>query len=127
MIKEIDWSSPTYRHRVGGPAYIYINNSNFDSLPQYHFDRDSMCDVFDADFMMWFYDHLEDRNEEFIITHVDDEYYIIHLQSGTIINWYKHMGQTNTCNKHLTLDDLRDFKRMLLESFGYREVKEYVL
>lgn len=123
MIREIDWSSPTYRYGIGDPAYIYINNTKFDNLSQYHFDRDFMCDVFDEDFMMWFWDHLEDRNEEFIITHVDDEYYIIHLPSGTIINWYKHMGRTNTCNKNLTMDDLRDFKRMLLESFGYREVK----
>ena len=102
------------KHKTENPLFV--------ELPYYHFDRCEMCRIFDSEFMLWFQDHLEDRNEEFIITRVEDEYYIIHLPSGTIINWYKHMGRTNTCNKNLTLDDLREFKKMLLESFGYKEV-----
>ena len=43
----------------------------------------------------------------------DDEYYILHKPSGTMINWYKHMGRTNTCNKDLSLDELRLFLLLL--------------
>ena len=82
-----------------------------------------MCEVFDAEFMNWFWDNIYHRTDEFLITkNCGDEFYIIHFPSGTIVNWYKHVGRTNTCNKNLTLDDLREFKKMLLESFGYEEV-----
>ena len=30
-----------------------------------------------------------------------------------MINWYKHMGRTNTCNKDLSLDELRLFLLLL--------------
>lgn len=123
MIKKINYNDSSHRDKDGYPVYYETKNPLFKNLPQYHFDRDDMCDVFDVDFMKWFWDHgLENRNDEFLITSEDDEFYIIHFPSGTIINWYKHMGRTNTCNKNLTLDDLREFKKMLLESFGYEEV-----
>lgn len=123
MIKKIDYSRTERRDENRCPVYYETKNPLFTNLPQYHFDRGDMCEVFGAEFMSWFWDHLEDSNSEFLITREDDEFYIIHFPSGTIINWYKHMGRTNTCNKDLTLDDLREFKKMLLESFGYEEVK----
>lgn len=106
----------------GYTVYYETKNPLFLDLPQYHFDRDDMCSIFDSDFMNWMWDHIGEFNEEFLITRRDDEFYIIHFQSGTIVNWYKHMGRTNTCNKGLTLDDLKEFKKMLLDSFGYVEV-----
>lgn len=110
------------KNRVGDDAVYYKSiNSLFEDLPQYHFDRDDMCEVFDSDFMEWFWDHIEEDGDEFRITRKDDEFYIIHFPSGTIVNWYKHMGRTNTCNKNLDLDDLREFKKMLLDDFGYYE------
>ena len=123
MIKEIDYTNGKHRDEYGYCTYYVTKNPLFQSLPQYHFDRGDMCDVFDVDFMRWFWDHLGDSNDEFLLTRNDDEFYIIHFPSGTIVNWYKHMGRTNTCNKNLTLDDLREFKKMLLESFGYEEVE----
>ncbi len=91
-----------------------------ETLPQYHFERD--------DFVRVFYDIFS--NEEVIDIQVececnqqydyfslesyDNEYYIIHRDSGTIINWYKHLGRTNTCNKEgFTLEDLREFLLLL--------------
>ena len=48
--------------------------------------------------------------DEFVMVKNGDEYYIIHLASGTVINWYKHLGRTNTCNKSgFTIDDLNEF------------------
>ena len=122
MIRKIDYTSGAHRDEDGRPVYYETKNPLFQDLPQYHFDRSDMCEILDVDFMWWFWDHLEERTDEFLLTRSDDEFYIIHFTSGTIINWYKHMGRTNTCNKNLTLDDLREFKKMLLESFGYEEV-----
>lgn len=122
MIKKIDYDSPSRLDDEGYPVYYETTNPLFQELPQYHFDRNDMCSVFDSKFMEWFWDNFERRNDEFLLTRSDDEFYIIHFKSGTIVNWYKHMGRTNTCNKDLTLDDLREFKKMLLESFGYEEV-----
>ena len=34
----------------------------------------------------------------------EDDWYILHKPSGTLINWYKHCGRINTCNKMLTLE-----------------------
>lgn len=123
MIKRINWNSPLRMDEEGYSVYYESKNPLFAYLPQYHFERNDMCEVFDAEFMDWFWDHLERKNDEFLITRSDDEFYIIHFGSGTIINWYKHMGRTNTCNKDLTLDDLREFKKMLLESFDFEEVE----
>ena len=125
MIKKINYNNLTHRDEYGYPVYYETNNSLFEELPQYHFDRSDMCDVFDTEFMEWFWDHLGDRSDDFLITQNGDEYYIIHFPSGTIVNWYKHMGRTNTCNKNLTLDDLREFKKMLLASFDYEEIEPY--
>lgn len=123
MITKIDYNSSAHRDEDGYPVYYETKNPLFMDLPQYHFNRDDMNEIFDTDFIEWFWDHIENRNDEFYITRTHDEFYIIHFPSGTIINWYKHMGRTNTCNKNLTLDDLREFKKMLLESFGYEEDK----
>ena len=30
-----------------------------------------------------------------------------------MINWYKHIGRTNTCNKDLSLDELKLFLLLL--------------
>lgn len=121
MIKQIDYFDGKHTDKDGGIIYYKTKNPLFQPLPQYHFDRDDMCKVFDEDFIWWLYDHVNESNDEFEISRVSDEYYIIHFSSGTIVNWYKHMGRTNTCNKPLTLDDLREFKKMLLESFGYED------
>lgn len=124
MIRKIDYLDPKNRDEEGYPIYYKTMNPLFQDLPQYHFDRTEMCKVFDVRFMEWFWDYLNSDNGEFALRHSDDEFYIIHYRSGTIVNWYKHMGRTNTCNKPLTLDDLREFKKMLLESFGFEEVIE---
>ena len=124
MIRKIDYCSPEHRDSEGNPIYYKTNNPLFKDLPQYHFNRNDMCEVFDTDFIWWFWDHIGEINDEFLLTRRGDEFYIIHYASGTIVNWYKNMGRTNTCNKNLTLDDLQEFKKMLLSSFDYEEVEE---
>lgn len=121
VIKKIDYNSIVHRDEDGYPVYYKTSNPLFEDLPQYHFDRNVMSAVFDVAFEEWLWDHIEDDNDEFLITRRGDEFYIVHFPSGTIVNWYKHVGRTNTCNKDLSMDDLIEFKKMLLEAFGYEE------
>lgn len=86
------------------------------TLPQYHFDRSDFCKVFEEVFTL---DEIIDIDVEcgcqrhlgeFSLLRWEDEFYILHRSSGIMINWYKHYGRTNTCNKpDFTLDDLREF------------------
>ena len=98
-------------------------------LPQYHFDRDDFCKVIEEVFT-WdeFIDiavecgcnrHLDD----FTLMRWEDEFYILHRNSGIMINWYKHAGRTNTCNKpDFTLDDFREFLVKLREDLVWNGV-----
>ena len=91
-----------------------------ETLPQYHFDRDDFCKVFrevftddeiiDIDVMCGY----PQNTDNFLLYRWEDEFYIIHRDSGTIINWYKHLGRTNTCNKEaFTLADLKELLLLL--------------
>ena len=92
-----------------------------DEMKQYHFDRQDFCHAFENIFTT---DEILDIEELCLNTttldhfHLfytkDEEYYIVHLPSGTMINWYKHLGRTNTCNKNnYTLNDLNRFLKAL--------------
>ena len=54
---------------------------------------------------------------------VEDEFYILHRDSGILINWYKHAGRTNTCNKpDFTLDDFREFLIELRKNLVWNDI-----
>ena len=101
-------------------------NNKLRDLPQYHFDRDDFCKVFLEFFT---YDEIYDIEalcqgtkylDSFILMYDEDEFYILHKNSGVMINWYKHLGRTNTCNREdFTLDDLRVFLKTLKEDLNY--------
>lgn len=100
-------------------------NNILKDLPQYHFDRDEFCKVFREFFTS---DQIYDIEamcqegrifDEFSLIYNDDEFYILHRPSGIMINWYKHLGRTNTCNRpDFTLDDLRVFLKALKEELN---------
>lgn len=92
-------------------------------LPQYHFDRDEFCRVFHEVFTS---DQICDIESEcirslchygdFSLFYDESDFYILHRDSGIMINYYKHLGWTNTCNRPgFTLDDLRVFLKALKE------------
>ena len=100
-----------------------------ETLPQYHFDRDDFCKVFrevftddeiiDIDVMCGY----PQNTDNFLLYRWEAEFYIIHRDSGTIINWYKHLGRTNTCNKEaFTLADLKELLLLLKEDLKEVEV-----
>lgn len=94
---------------------------NLERNRSYHFVRDEMEkifeEVFPSDSQVWDWDEVRNcdfRDTNSFHTFRDfDEYYILHKPSGTMINWYKHIGRTNTCNKDLSLDELKLFLLLL--------------
>lgn len=92
-----------------------------DCLPQYHFDRGDFCKVFHEFFTSDQIFDIEaecqgcqDHFGDFSLFWDSDEFYILHRDSGIMINYYKHLGRTNTCNcPDFTLDDLRVFLKAL--------------
>lgn len=94
---------------------------NLESNHQYHFTRDEMTKVFEEVFPLnsklydwdnvWCCDFKD--TDSFHAFRDEDEYYILHKPSGTMINWYKHMGRSNTCNKDLSSDELKLFLLLL--------------
>ena len=94
---------------------------NLERNRSYHFVRDEMEkifeEVFPLDSQAWDWDcvwYCDFRDTNSFHAFKDyDEYYILHKPSGTMINWYKHIGRTNTCNKDLSLDELRLFLLLL--------------
>ena len=67
--------------------------------------------------------------DEFSLFRVDDEFYILHRNSGTLINWYKHAGRTNTCNNpDFSMEDFRVFLTKLREELVWAgEIKDDAL
>jgi len=100
--------------------------NNLEELAQYNIDRDVFVKLFNKhghlSELMW--DFLPDHTTyNYKIFRIEDEFYILHLPSGTMINWYKHEGRTNTCNKNLTLDEYEEFFRMFYNELAGIEEK----
>ena len=103
-------------------------------LPQYHFIRDEMTKIFEEVFPLdseeWDWDpvwmcEFGDTSSFHCFKDADtEEYYILHKYSGTMINWYKHMGRTNTCNKNLSLDELKLFLLLLRKELVEEKIIE---
>ncbi len=91
-------------------------------LPDHHFDREEFVSAFREIFSEEEITDLEVRCQgstnayDFLLYWQDDTFYIMHLASGTIISWYKHLGRSNTCNKEdFDLSDLKTFLTLLKE------------
>lgn len=98
------------------------------NLPQYHFERSMFVTAFSSILGSDMCKQVQDlcietrMTPSFLLINDGDERYVIHLPSGTIINWYKHLGRTNTCNKPgFGLDDLRDMLLSLKEELSEQD------
>ena len=91
--------------------------NHLETLKQYYFERDILVKYFNdyaplfSDFMWNQGSHF--RTDYFYFFRDEDEFYLVHKDSGTIINWYKHLGRTNTCNKDLSLEELKTLLLLL--------------
>ncbi len=107
----------------------FIQTYNIEELPQYHFDRATFVsafeEVFSTDDLFDLYEACckDTRLKNFYLYHdTFEEFYIVHIPSRTVINWYKHLGRTNTCNKEeFGLDDLHEFLQLLRSDFVSEE------
>ena len=104
-------------------SIISVKSKYLQELPYNYFDRDLFINAFREVFSSEEIFNLEvacqehKSTDDFLLYYYEDEFYIIDLASGTIINWYKHLGRTNTCNKEgFTLEDLVEFLKLLKES-----------
>ena len=88
--------------------------SPFETLPQYALDRDEFVRIY-GDISEALMNESWYETSNFKGWYNDDEWYILHKTSGTMINWYKHCGRTNTCNKVLTIKQHEEFAKMILE------------
>lgn len=78
---------------------------------QYPIERETFCEIFkDID---WFGEDVETDN--FKLWRKWDDFYILHIPSGTLITWYKHLGRCLECNKNLTTEDYKTFASMLFD------------
>ena len=89
----------------------YYNNDT--ELDQYYFDRTEFTNtVIDAfpDYCDTVEPDLPVTTDSFHAWRNEDEFFIAHANSGTIISYYKHLGRCNTCNREdFSLEDLKDF------------------
>lgn len=95
--------------------------SPFEMLPQYALSRDDFINIYgNVSEVLMNENPYETSN--FKGWYNDDEWYILHKSSGTMINWYKHCGRTNTCNKILTIEQHKEFAKMILEDMKENDV-----
>ncbi len=111
-----------YESYYTGRGSYNVRNKWLQPMKQHAFDRDQLTKLFN--------DHIASNEKAFetledAIAGTDDhevgdfrcwkdsneEFYILHVPSGTIVGWYKfyHFGRCNFTNRDMTLDDLKDF------------------
>ena len=104
--------------------YVTEAEQRLEDLPQYHIDRDVMCKIVAEtvgyERLMDAFDHGTVICDSFAWFRNRDEFYIIHLDSGMMVNWYKHLGRTNTCSQaNRTVEDYRTFFTLFKEELDY--------
>ena len=101
---------------------IELSYGVFSQLKKYHFDRDVFCNTFmkfvtDKELTKILSKH-SFVTSNFIFKRVGDEFYIIHMRNGIIINWYKDLGRNNTCNiSDFTEANLKCFFNMFTDEW----------
>lgn len=97
-------------------------------LRQYYFAREDFINEFRRVFtnieILNIISYCEDLQitDRFFLLYENGEYYIIHRYSGIIINWYKHLGRTNTCNMEgFTRKDLHNFLILLKKDLKFKD------
>ena len=98
-----------------------MREDNLKIMGQYPIERDKFCEIFSKVYDEFYDEFFDITTESFKCWYYDDEYYILHLPSGTLINWYKHLGRCNTCNKNLSIEEYKYIADLL-----YTELKEEI-
>ena len=94
-------------------------------MKQYPIERDKFCEIFEQamglgfDWFDLFYDY---TYENFHLWNKDDTWYIINMNTGLLICWYKNLGRVLECNKDdVTEDEIKEFFMDLKEDMKEKE------
>ena len=90
---------------------------DLDRYKQYYFDRDDFVKYVDK-YSPLLIEYMWDQGcffntDSFFMFRKEDEFYILHVDSGIMINWYKHLGRTNTCNRDIDKEVFKEFLILL--------------
>lgn len=120
-------------HFCDGGQYNVINK-HLMTMNHYQFDRSKLSKMFSEiitsnDILL---EKIEDARYNGVIGDFklwtdEEEFYMLHVPSGTIVGWYKfyHYGRDNFCNKDMNENDLRDFFWLLRhQMLGEADVPE---
>ncbi len=102
-----------------------MDKRRLENMPQYHIEREKFCEIVKETIG---YEVLEEAfcygqfncTDVFAWFREGDEFYIVHLGSGMMINWYKHFGRTNTCSQEeRMIEDYYEFFKSFREELEY--------
>lgn len=80
---------------------------------QYPITRDEFIRIFSKidEIIYEIYDY---EDFDIKIWHYEDDIYILEKDTGILVNWYKHLGRCNTCNKELSIREYEQFAERVL-------------
>ena len=87
---------------------------------QYPITRDEFIRIFSKidEIIYEIYDY---EDFDIKIWHYEDDVYILEKDTGILVNWYKHLGRCNTCNKELSTKEYEQFKKRVFYCLGGEE------
>lgn len=83
-----------------------INNQLFEEIFK---DVNDMLNEIDWNFL----------DDEFNCFHIADTYYMLELETGILITYYKQLGRANDCNYHLYEPEYKHFANKLKDALEY--------
>lgn len=90
------------------------------TMKMYPIPREDFVKLFSKVFDKYYVYFYDSTLEFFKVWRYDDSYYILHLDSGILITWYKHLGRCLQCNSKLTIKDYKYLSEIL-----YEDMEEY--
>lgn len=95
-----------------------IQMSNLSYMKQYPIERGLFCNIFGRVYDEFYDKFYNTTTDSFKCWYDDEDFYILHLPSGTLINWYKHLGRCLTCNKDLSIYEYEVLANKLYEELA---------
>ena len=91
--------------------------SNLSNMKQYPISRELFCEIFIKPFRIMDEEYNLDNftTDNFKFWWYENTYYLLHLSSGTLITWYKHLGRCLEVNKDLYLNEYKYLAKLLCE------------
>lgn len=93
-------------------------SENLSSMEDDYISREDFCEIFgEVDKVLWS-QNFEHNGVSFKCFLNRDMRYMLHLDSGTLIGYYDHLGRANNCSKPLNTEELILFKELLMKELS---------